>query len=95
MLRFKTKAQVAELTPLAVTHPLELVHMDFLTIEAGKGNREINVLVITDHFTRYAQDFVTPSHCPSGSQNSTGQILGSLWTSVKILTDRAITLRAF
>ena len=34
--------------------------MDFLTIGAGKGNREINVLVITDHFTRYAQAFVTP-----------------------------------
>ena len=34
--------------------------MDFLTIEAWKGNREINVLVITDHFTWYAQAFITP-----------------------------------
>ena len=60
-LSFKTKAQVADLKPLTVTHPLELVHADFLTIEAGKGNKEINVLVITDHFTRYAQAFFTPS----------------------------------
>ena len=49
----KTPPQVAPSQPILVTQPLELVHMDYLSLEPSKGNIE-NVLVITDHFTRYA-----------------------------------------
>ena len=52
-LRRKTPPQVAPLQPILVTQPLEFVHMDYLSLEPSKGNIE-NVLVITDHFTRYA-----------------------------------------
>ena len=52
-LRRKTPPQVAPLQPILVTQPLELVHMDYLSLEPSEGNIE-NVLVITDHFTRYA-----------------------------------------
>ena len=52
-LRRKTPPQVAPLQPILVTQPLELVHMDYLSLEPSKGNIE-NVLIITDHFTRYA-----------------------------------------
>ena len=52
-LRRKTTPQVAPMQPIYVTQPLELVHMDYLSLEPSKGNIE-NVLVITDHFTRYA-----------------------------------------
>ena len=52
-LRRKTPPQVAPLQPILVTQPLVLVHMDYLSLEPSKGNIE-NVLVITDHFTRYA-----------------------------------------
>ena len=52
-LRRKSAPQVAPLQPIYVTQPMELVHMDYLSLEPSKGNIE-NVLVITDHFTRYA-----------------------------------------
>ena len=48
----------AELVNIATTQPLELVCIDFLSLERSKGGYE-NILVITDHFTRYAQAFPT------------------------------------
>ena len=32
-LKFKTKQEVAPMETIHVTHPMELVHMDYLTIE--------------------------------------------------------------
>ena len=55
-LKRKATPHVAPLQPIVVSQPLELVHLDFLSIEPSKGNIE-NVLVITDHFTRYALAF--------------------------------------
>ena len=52
-LRRKSTPQRAPMQPIYVTQPLELVHMDYLSLEPSKGNIE-NALVITDHFTRYA-----------------------------------------
>ena len=43
---------------IVATHPIELVHLNYLCLEPGKGLDE-NVLVVTDHFTRYAQAYVT------------------------------------
>ena len=63
-LRFKTHPEKAELNPIKATRPLEFVHIDYLTIEPpanSKSVKDINVLIITDHFTRYAQALVTSS----------------------------------
>ena len=72
-MRRKTPSHVAPLQPIHVTQPLELVHMDYLSLEPSKGNIE-NVLVITDHFTRYALAY------PSKTQTAqaTARIYGTI-----------------
>ena len=52
-IRFKQPQEKEEMYPITATYPLELIHVDFLTI-GGKQDRMKNVLVVTDHFTRYA-----------------------------------------
>ena len=59
-LRFKSKPQKAEFHPLLATHPIELVHIDFLILKLGETDKDINVLVGTDHFTHYAKVYVPP-----------------------------------
>ena len=48
----------AELVNISTTQPMELVCIDFLSLEKSKGGEE-HILMITDHFTRYAQGFPT------------------------------------
>ena len=71
-LKFKAKPARTELQSIKATYPLELVHMDYFTIESEKGNKDVNIMVITDHFIRYAQAFITP--------NQSVKVLGkTLW----------------
>ena len=75
------------MSPIETTYPLELVHLDFLTI--GQNDRTMNVLVVTDHFTQYAQAFVTP-------KQTTAVTVKTLWENylvhygwpASILTDQ-------
>lgn len=48
--------KTASMQHMQSSGPLDLVCIDFLTIEADRHNMS-NVLVVTDHFTRYAQAF--------------------------------------
>ena len=56
--RKQRAAKTAPLVTISTTHPMELVCMDFLSLEPDNKNTT-NILVITDHFTRYAQAFPT------------------------------------
>ena len=52
------KQQRAPMESIMATHPLELVQINYLCLEPGKGKEE-NVLVVMVHFTYYAQAYVT------------------------------------
>ena len=55
------KAEKAQLNPIIA---IRLVHIDYLIIEPpvnSKSDKDINVLIITNHFTRYAQAHITSS----------------------------------
>ena len=53
LLRKTPPNQLAPLVNVVTSQPLELLCMDFLSLEPSKGGIE-NILVITDHFTKYS-----------------------------------------
>ena len=87
-MRFKKTKERTELFPITATYPLELVHLDFLSI-GGKEDKMKNVLVVTDHFTRYAQCYVTKNQTALTVAN---ELVNKYFTIYgwpdKILTDR-------
>ena len=71
------------------TYSVELVHMDYLTIEAMEGGKDVHILVTTDHFTRYAQAIVTSSQtAKSTAQNLWDKFIVHYGLPEMILTDQ-------
>ena len=60
---FEAKPQIPPMEPILCTEPLDLVHIDYISMEVMVGMTEKpvvkNVLVIEDHFTRFTQAYVT------------------------------------
>ena len=72
---------------------MKLIHLDYLCLEPGKGLEE-NVLVVWDHFTRYAQVYITTTQ----TAQTTAKILWDKFIvyygfSKKILSDQGQILR--
>ena len=63
---FEAKPQIPPMEPILCTEPLDLVHIDYVSMEVTMDVKEKpvfkNVLVVEDHFTRYTQVYVTNNH---------------------------------
>ena len=54
--------QVAPLQSIHTAVPMELISIDYLKLEKSSGGHEY-ILLIVDHFSRYAQGYATRSKC--------------------------------
>ena len=63
-LQYEGSTLKAPLCPIVATTPLDLLHVDFTSIETlmelDKSPRVANVLVFQDHFTKHVLVYVTP-----------------------------------
>ena len=63
-LQYEHSTPKAPLCPILATAPLDLLHVDFTSIETtmelDKSPRVANVLVFRDHFTKHVLAYVTP-----------------------------------
>ena len=63
-LQYEGSLPKAPLYPIMATTPLDLLHVDFTSIEAtlepNQSPRVANVLVFQDHFTKHVLAYVTP-----------------------------------
>ena len=63
---FEAKPQIPSMEPILCTEPLDLVHIDYISMEVTVGVTEKpvvkNVLVVEDHFTCFTQAYVTNNH---------------------------------
>ena len=71
------------------TYPMELVHVDCLTIEANEGGKDVHILVITYHFMWYAQAIVISSQTDKyTAQNLGDKFIVHYGLPEKILTNQ-------
>ena len=88
-LSFKAVPDKAPMENVDATYPMELVNMDYLTIEANEGGKDSHFLVITDHFTQYAQAIVTSSQTAKcTAQNLWDKFIVHYGLPEKILTEQ-------
>ena len=72
-LQYKGSNPKAPLCTIVATAPLELLHIDFTSIETtmelDTSPQVANVLVLQDHFMKYVLAYVTPNQLQKPSLN--------------------------
>ena len=87
--KYKQQPEREKLKPISCTYPLELVHLNFLTIGKEGTAKAINIMVITDHFSRYTQAYITPKQtAPVVAKTLWDQFLVHYGWPTKILMDQ-------
>ena len=87
--RFKQPVERVEMKPILCTHPMELVHLHFLTVGCPESDKQVNLMVVTNHFTQYAQAYVTPNQTvPVVAKTLWEQFLTHYGWPTRILTDQ-------
>ena len=94
-LKFKALPEKTPTEKIDATYPMELVHMDYLTIEINEGGKDVQILVITDHFTQYAQAIVTSSQIAKcTAQNLWDKVIVHYGLPKRILTDKGCNFKS-
>ena len=81
---------------ITTLYPLELIHLDFLMIGTrSDGNKNVSVLIVADHFTKYAAAYVMPKQtAPIVAKVLWKNLVNSGWPE-KILTDQGKNFESF
>ena len=89
-LRFKQLQEKSEMQPILVFYPMELVHLDFLTLGGKADNsRSVNILIVTGHFMKTCTSICdTKQTAMNGCSNHVGEFLVHYGWPEKILTDQ-------
>ena len=92
----KGKQQLAPLQPYHADAPMELVHMVYLTIEHGQTGQDVNILIITDHYSRFAQAVKTANQTSlTTAQAAYNHFFSKYGFPEKIVTDQGTNFESF
>ena len=92
-LQYEGATPKALLCPIVATAPLDLLHVDFTSIETtmelDKSPPVANVLVFQDHFTKHVLVYVTPDQtAKTVAKFLYGGYISIFWALARLLSDR-------
>ena len=92
-LQYEGGTPKAPLCPIVATTPLDLLHVDFTSIETmmelDKSPRGANVLVFQDHFTKHVLAYMTPNQTAKTVANFLyGGYISIFGALARLLSDR-------
>ena len=75
---------------------MELVHVDYLTIEHGRTGNDVNILIITDHYSRFAQAVKTSNQTSfTTAQAAYNHFFSKYGFPEKIVTDQGTNFESY